>query len=443
MTPAPPASADHETLVHFVGRTTLFGGLGKRDLEHLARFVRVRQFRDGESIYEEGRPGAVLFRVRTGRVEITKRMADGSTLAVASLDPPASFEELAAIGGEVARWTSARARGAVELLALGRADLESLSRQNPSAANKVIVSLAEATARRLHQLVGREADATVARAARFLALTPEEDRLLVTQGSLDARWERLRRQHFEDEALLERRGLRDPARASTDSADSTDAWAGSMAASVPVLAQLMPAWVPAFFPLAFLLADDGRIKRDLFALVPNRYFEPVLSIHADLHATLQSYAKALFTQCALLGFTVALALAIAGIPPRWALVIGFFAGMANVVPYAGIGTALAGGMLYALLGYEAHPLMPFVNAENLPWAVLAAVLATDAIKNAVYDPLVFGGALELHPVTVILGVAAGATIFGFLGALFAVPALAFGRALVGSVFRQLRSYGAI
>ncbi len=113
----------------------------------------VRQFRDGESIYEEGRPGAALFLVRTGRVEITKRMADGSTLAVASLDPPASFEELAAIGGEVARWTSARARGAVELLALGRADLESLSRQNPSAANKVIVSLAEATARRLHLLL--------------------------------------------------------------------------------------------------------------------------------------------------------------------------------------------------------------------------------------------------------------------------------------------------
>lgn len=153
MTPAPPASADHETLVHFLGRTTLFGGLGKRDLEHLARFVLVRQFRDGESIYEEGRPGAALFLVRTGRVEITKRMADGSTLAVASLDPPASFEELAAIGGEVARWTSARARGAVELLALGRADLESLSRQNPSAANKVIVSLAEATARRLHLLL--------------------------------------------------------------------------------------------------------------------------------------------------------------------------------------------------------------------------------------------------------------------------------------------------
>lgn len=296
---------------------------------------------------------------------------------------------------------------------------------------------------RLHQLVGREADAAVARGVRFLALTPEEDRLLVTQSSLEPRWDALRRQHFEDEELLERRGLRETARESADNADSPDALAGSMAASVAVLAELLPAWVTAFFLFVFLLADDGRIKRDAFALVPNRYFEPALSIHADLHATLQTYAKAVFTQCALLGFTVAVALSIAGIPPRWALVIGFFAGMANVVPYAGIATALAGGMLYALLGYDTHPMLPFVNAENLPWAVLAAILATDSIKNAVYDPLVFGGALELHPVAVILGVAAGATIFGFLGALFAVPALAFGRALAGSVFRQLRVYGAI
>ena len=151
--PVEPAPADHETLVHFLGRTALFGGLGKRDLEHLARGVHVRHFHDGESIYEEGRPGAALFLLRNGKVEITRRMADGSTLAIASLDPPASFEELAAIGGDVARYTSARARGAVELLALGRADLESMSRQNPTAANKVIVRLAEATAGRLYALL--------------------------------------------------------------------------------------------------------------------------------------------------------------------------------------------------------------------------------------------------------------------------------------------------
>ena len=67
-------------------------------------------------------------------------------------------------------------------------------------------------------------------------------------------------------------------------------------------------------------------------------------------------------------------------------------------------------------------------------------MVTDAIKNAVYDPAVFGGALDLHPAAVILGVAVGVSAFGFVGALFAVPAITFGRTLGVSVFRQLRAY---
>jgi hypothetical protein len=146
-------SAGRETVVQFLERTTLFGGLGRRDLGWLARCVHVRHFHDGESIYEEGRPGAALFLLRQGKVEITKRMPDGTALSIATLGPPASFEELAAIGPDIARWTSARAKGAVELLALGRSDLESLARQSPSSANEVIVRLAEVTARRLRTLL--------------------------------------------------------------------------------------------------------------------------------------------------------------------------------------------------------------------------------------------------------------------------------------------------
>jgi predicted PurR-regulated permease PerM len=297
---------------------------------------------------------------------------------------------------------------------------------------------------RFHRFVGRESDPIVAKASRLLALAPEEDGLLLSQSASDAKWQLLRQQHLEDQALLERHVLRGEADHSPrgDAGDS-DALPVSIGASMGTVARLVSGWVTAFLLFVFILLDKGQVKRSLLALVPNRYFEPVLSIHSDLHTALQRYTKALGTQCVLLGLTVAAMLFIAGIPFRWANVIGFFAGMANVVPYAGMITALVGGMAYAILGYEAHPLLPFVDADSLPWAVLVAVFVTDAIKNAVYDPLVFGGALQLHPVVIILGVAAGAVTFGFLGALFAVPAIAFGRALAGSIFRQLRAYGEI
>ena len=57
------------------------------------------------------------------------------------------------MGCEVVRWTSARARGPVTVVALGRADLDALSRTAPLLANKLLRKLAEVTARRLQLLV--------------------------------------------------------------------------------------------------------------------------------------------------------------------------------------------------------------------------------------------------------------------------------------------------
>jgi predicted PurR-regulated permease PerM len=219
--------------------------------------------------------------------------------------------------------------------------------------------------------------------------------------------------------------------------------AGSAARPLGTVAHALPGWITAFLLFVFILMDTGGIKRGVLACVPNRYFEPVLSILSDLEKTLRRYARALFMQCVLLGGTVTATQMIAGIPFRWAAVIGFFAGMANVMPYAGIGMALAGGLAYALLGDEVRSPLPFIDSETLPLAVIAAVLVTDAIKNIVYDPMILGGAMKLHPVVIVLGVAAGAEMFGTLGALLAVPMISFTAAFVESVLGQLRAYGEI
>ncbi len=51
------------------------------------------------------------------------------------------------------RWVSARARGPVSLLALGKSDLEALSVTFPLAANKVLLKLAGIMAMRLQMLL--------------------------------------------------------------------------------------------------------------------------------------------------------------------------------------------------------------------------------------------------------------------------------------------------
>jgi hypothetical protein len=156
---APPETAAGEkgrALVDFLKQVALFEELGRSDLRQLARIVHERSYRDGEFIYEEGKPGVALFLLRRGVVEIMRRRQNGEDVPLVLLEPPASFEEWAVTGAEVVRWTSARARGPVSLVALGCSDLDALSRNFPLLANKILKKLVQITAMRLQTLV--EAD---------------------------------------------------------------------------------------------------------------------------------------------------------------------------------------------------------------------------------------------------------------------------------------------
>jgi signal-transduction protein with cAMP-binding, CBS, and nucleotidyltransferase domain len=152
--PAPKATAERGStdLVGFLKRTHLFEDLKHGELIRLGRIVHERSYRDGEYISEQGKPGAALFVLRNGVVEITRRKRNGEEVPLATLEPPASFDELAAVG-EVVRWNSARACGPVSLVALGRSDLDALSGNFPVLANKILKKLAQITAARLQMFV--------------------------------------------------------------------------------------------------------------------------------------------------------------------------------------------------------------------------------------------------------------------------------------------------
>ncbi len=116
-------------------------------MRNFSKFLKLRR---------EGRPGAALFVVRRGIVEVVRRGAGAREVPLALLEPPASFEEWAAIGAGVVRWFSVRARGPVSLLALGKSDLDALIVNFPVAANKVLIRLAGIMASRLQMVIEAE-----------------------------------------------------------------------------------------------------------------------------------------------------------------------------------------------------------------------------------------------------------------------------------------------
>src|SRR5262249_32212887 len=121
------------------------------------------------------------------------------------------------------------------------------------------------------------------------------------------------------------------------------------------LAGVLSTWIVAPAVFLFLLKDTGEIKRGFFRLVPHRAFQPALAVLADLDRALGGWLRGVFLECAFLGGAVAVLLALLGVPPGWAILIGLVAGATNPIPYVGSAVALLGGLSFLLVADEVHP----------------------------------------------------------------------------------------
>jgi len=209
------------------------------------------------------------------------------------------------------------------------------------------------------------------------------------------------------------------------------------------LAELLSFWIVMPVTFLFFLVDDGEIRRAVIGMVPNRYFEPTVNVLADLDQTVGSYLRGVILECSLVGVTYMVLLWLVGVTGEWAIIIGLLAGIVNIIPYGGSVIGLGLGLAYALLAEQVHPLLHFVNPDNLwLWVVVVAVV-TRVLDDTVYQPMVLGGALELHPLVVALGIIGASLLFGLAGAIFAVPTIALASVFFKSTMRQLRAYTVI
>ena len=314
---------------------------------------------------------------------------------------------------------------------------------------KALMGLDDSLAKgnRVYQLVYRDLDPLVDRVNHQLALTREERaQLFASRHDAPAGSDRLLdhyRANLQTLKLRSRTALAEPD--AVDLARREVVQAPTLVPKTPLaaLADILSTWIVAPLVFLFLIRDTGELKRGLLRAVSNRLFEPALTVMADLDRALGNYVRGIFLECALLGLTVALFLTIVGVPLRWAIAIGLFAAATNMVPYVGFAVAMLGGLGYFLLAEDIHPLLPMVDMENVWIWVIVAVGLAELLKNVIYEPLVLGGAVKLHPLIVVIGVSGGAILFGAVGMLLAIPTIVVLKVFVSSTARQLKAYGLI
>lgn len=171
----------------------------------------------------------------------------------------------------------------------------------------------------------------------------------------------------------------------------------------------------------FLLLDGNAMHRKLISFVPNRYFETTLVLLHRVDRQIAGYLRGAAAQAAIVSVLMSAVLWAVGMPN--AVLFGFIFGIINVIPLAGPLIGASAGLLYALMDPGA-PSMP---------VLLACYGAVHAVDVALITPWVVGKSLDLHPLTIIVGLTVGGTLGGILGMLVCMPLIAIAKAIGGTL----------
>ncbi|OHD68545.1 MAG: hypothetical protein A2W19_12185 [Spirochaetes bacterium RBG_16_49_21] len=210
--------------------------------------------------------------------------------------------------------------------------------------------------------------------------------------------------------------------------------------NIAVVMEAIKLWIITPLVFLFLLIDDGEIKRFFVSLVPNPYFEVSLAVFDKVNGAIGNYLRGILIESLLVGISYLILLSIIGFELKFAVMIGLIAGIANAIPLLGPAIALAIGSSYALIAENVDSILPFITPDNLIIAVAACVLIVMIMDSALFQPFVVGGAVQIHPLAVFIGVIGGSILFGFAGLILAIPTIVVLKESISTLFRELKNY---
>lgn len=128
----------------------LFSDLKVPDLIKLSKSLHYRKFYQNEIVFYEKEPGAGMYIVKSGAVDIFLKSLDGEEKKLVRLEEGTFFGEVALID-EAARSASARAAEDTELWGFFRSDLINFIDRDPRLSSKILLRLAFVIGQRLRE----------------------------------------------------------------------------------------------------------------------------------------------------------------------------------------------------------------------------------------------------------------------------------------------------
>ena len=139
---------DEVPLTDMLAALPIFENLNRAQIKQISRTLHERDYAKGETVFNESEPGAGLYIIDSGRVEITKEVDGSDPVVLAEFIEGNFFGELALID-EMPRSATAITAEETRLLAFPKPDLDRLIGRQPQLAVRILQNLARLIAQRL------------------------------------------------------------------------------------------------------------------------------------------------------------------------------------------------------------------------------------------------------------------------------------------------------
>ncbi|MDD3527054.1 MAG: AI-2E family transporter [Bacteroidales bacterium] len=203
---------------------------------------------------------------------------------------------------------------------------------------------------------------------------------------------------------------------------------------VGVTGSLFIAVFAILFLTFFFLKDPYLLDEVVEILTPVNYQNEVQSVLTQSKRLLSRYFIGLMIELTTMVTLLSLGLTLFGVEN--ALLIGFFGGLMNVIPYLGpiigavvgviltIFTALSTGMISDLF--------------SLILIVVGVFFVSNLIDNVVLQPLIYSNSVKAHPVEIFLVILIAGSIAGIAGMILAVPTYTILRVIAKEFLSQIK-----
>lgn len=194
---------------------------------------------------------------------------------------------------------------------------------------------------------------------------------------------------------------------------------GLFSSTANLLLGLLVAIFSVGFITFFFLKDEDLFYNGLMLLMPTRWELQMSRALSSIDGLLRRYFVGLLCESLCITALNTLWLSIIGIHFKTAIVIGFIAGVANVVPYVGplVGTAVG-----LLIGWASNFAMPQTELMSMLAWLLVGMCATQLVDNLLLQPFIYGNSVKAHPLEIFLVLLVAGSLAGIVGMLLAIPA---------------------